>query len=81
MIKFIGDPLCNIIYKPKSIRLISEGSTNSWFEVILTEGKNREIRKIFEYFSLKVNRLIRIKYGKYELGNLKPGEFKEISIK
>ena len=71
----------NIIYKPKSIRLISEGSTNSWFEVILTEGKNREIRKIFEYFSLTVNRLIRIKYGKYELGNLKPGEFKEISIK
>ena len=36
-------------------------------------------RKIFEYFSLKVNRLIRVKYGKYELGNLKPGEFKELS--
>ena len=71
----------NITYNPKSIRLISEGATNSWFEVILTEGKNREIRKVFEYFSLKVNRLIRIKYGKYELGKLKPGEFKEVRIK
>jgi 23S rRNA pseudouridine2605 synthase len=46
----------------------------------LTEGKNREIRKIFEYFSLKVNRLIRVKYGKYELGAIKPGEFKEMYI-
>lgn len=70
----------NITYTPKSIRLISEGATNSWFEVILTEGKNREIRKIFEYFSLKVNRLIRVKYGKYDLGDLKPGEFKEVRM-
>ena len=70
----------NITYTPKSIRLISEGITNSWFEVILTEGKNREIRKIFAYFSLKVSRLIRVKYGKYNLGNLKPGEFKEVRV-
>ncbi len=52
--------------------------TNSWFEVRLTEGKNREIRKIFEYFGLQVNRLIRIKYGEFELANLKPGECREI---
>ena len=69
-----------IIYKPKLIKLVSESRTNSWFEVILTEGKNREIRKIFEYFNLEVNRLIRTKYGKYELGNLKPGEFKEVEV-
>lgn len=68
-----------ITYRPKKIQLTSEGITNSWFKVTLTEGKNREIRKIFEYFSLKVNRLIRVKYSKYELGNLKPGEFKELS--
>jgi 23S rRNA pseudouridine2605 synthase len=70
----------NVTYCPKKIQLISKGMTNSWFEVTLTEGKNREIRKIFEYFSLKVNRLIRVKYGKYELGAIKPGEFKEIRI-
>lgn len=70
----------NITYTPRSIRLISAGVTNSWFEVILTEGKNREIRKIFAYFSLKVNRLIRVKYGKYDLGHLKPGELKEVKV-
>lgn len=60
-----------IYYNPESIKLIQEGTTNSWFEVVLTEGKNREIRKIFEYFSLKVNRLIRTGYGEYVLGDLK----------
>lgn len=69
-----------VVYRPQKIKIISKGVTNSWFEVTLTEGKNREIRKIFEYFDLKVNRLIRIKYGKYELGNLTPGEFKEVNI-
>jgi 23S rRNA pseudouridine2605 synthase len=64
-------------YNPKSITLVKAGTTNSWFEVVLTEGKNREIRKIFEYFGLKVNRLIRVKYGSFLLGSLKPGEYKE----
>ncbi len=68
----------NVVYTPKIIKLISAGTTNSWFEITLQEGKNREVRKIFEYFSLRVNRLIRTKYGKYELGNLNPGEFVEV---
>jgi len=66
-----------ISYNPKSIKLVKAGATNSWFEVVLTEGKNREIRKIFEYFGLKVNRLIRLQYGSFLLGSLKPGEYKE----
>jgi len=70
----------NIRYNPKSIKLIKTGRTNSWFEVVLTEGKNREIRKIFEHFGLKVNRLIRIRYGSFLLGSLKPGEYKEQAI-
>ncbi|WP_341789317.1 pseudouridine synthase [Rickettsia endosymbiont of Polydrusus tereticollis] len=70
-----------IYYNPESIKLIQEGTTNSWFEVVLTEGKNREIRKIFEYFSLKVNRLIRTGYGEYVLGDLKAGEYTEVKAK
>lgn len=66
-----------ICYNPKSIKIIKAGRTNSWFEVVLTEGKNREIRKIFEHFGLKVNKLIRIKYASFLLGSLKPGEYKE----
>ena len=78
--KFHKITIDDVTYSPKAMKLISEGTTNSWFEVTLTEGKNREIRKIFEHFALKVNRLIRIKYGQYVLGNLISGEFKEVHI-
>jgi 23S rRNA pseudouridine2605 synthase len=47
----------------------------------LTEGKNREIRKIMQSFSLTIKKLKRIKYGPLELGSLKPGEIKEITKK
>jgi len=50
---------------------------NSWVQVTLTEGKNREIRRIMDYFDLSVNRLIRTSYGPYELGDLQPGEWRE----
>jgi 23S rRNA pseudouridine2605 synthase len=55
------------------------GRTNSWYRVTLREGKNREIRKLFEYFGCMVNRLIRIQYGPFVLGDLKTGEVKEVS--
>jgi 23S rRNA pseudouridine2605 synthase len=50
---------------------------NSWLQVTLTEGKNREIRRIMDYFDLSVNRLIRTSYGPYELGDLQPGEWRD----
>jgi 23S rRNA pseudouridine2605 synthase len=55
------------------------GRTNAWYRVTLREGKNREIRKLFEYFGCMVNRLIRVQYGPFVLGDLKTGEVKEIS--
>ena len=67
-------------YKPKLIRLTKKNISNSWYEVILTEGKNREIRRIFEYFDLEVSRLIRTSFGQYSLGDMKPGEYKEVKI-
>ncbi len=66
-------------YKPTSIKLISANGSNNWFEVKLTEGKNREIRKIFSHFGLEVNRLIRLSYGKWSLGNLKVSEVREVT--
>lgn len=82
LVKFDGKPINikGITYNLKSIKLIKSLRNNPWFEVILKEGKNREIRKIFEYFGLKINRLIRTKYGKYKLGQLKPGEYTEVII-
>jgi len=69
-----------IKYHPKSIKLINKAAANSWYEVILTEGKNREIRKIFEHFGFEVSRLIRTSFGSYSLGNLNPGEFREVKV-
>ncbi|WP_341756748.1 MULTISPECIES: pseudouridine synthase [unclassified Candidatus Tisiphia] len=69
-----------IRYDPKSIKLTKSGKTNCWFEVILTEGKNREIRKIFEHFGLSVNRLIRISYGGFLLDDLQPNQYKELPL-
>lgn len=54
---------------------------NSWLTLSLKEGKNREIRKVCEYFGLKVNRLIRVSYGPFQLGSLQEGKLKEVSAK
>jgi 23S rRNA pseudouridine2605 synthase len=70
-----------IFYNPESIKLLKQNKTNAWFEVVLFEGKNREIRRIFEYFGLKVNKLIRVQYSSFTISNLKPGAYKEISNK
>jgi 23S rRNA pseudouridine2605 synthase len=48
----------------------SQSGKNHTYEVTLTEGKNREIRRIFEHFGCQVNRLIRTTYGPFELGDL-----------
>ncbi len=58
-----------------------KSSSNAWFEVVLFEGKNREIRRIFEHFGLKVNKLIRTEYGDFKLDNLKPSEYREVTKK
>ncbi len=51
---------------------------NQWIEMTLTEGKNREIRRVLEHFDLKVNRLIRTRYGPFKLDDLPQGEIVEI---
>ena len=51
---------------------------NGWIEMTLTEGKNREVRRVLEYLGLKVNRLIRTRYGPFTLGGSEPGALAEI---
>jgi 23S rRNA pseudouridine2605 synthase len=69
-----GITIDGIHYKNIEIRQDDE----KWFTMVLREGKNREIRKIFENFDMQVSRLIRIQYGEFKLGNLKAGEYFEV---
>jgi 23S rRNA pseudouridine2605 synthase len=70
-----------IKHSVQKISLIKKLKTNNWFKIELIEGKNREIRKIFESLGLVVNRIIRTKYGDYSLGKMKLSEFKRLNIK
>ena len=54
------------------------GGKNIWITISLTEGKNREIRRVLEHLDLKVNRLIRLAYGPFALATLMPGQVEEV---
>ncbi len=55
-----------------------KGPANIWISVAITEGKNREVRRVLEHLGLKVNRLIRLAYGPFALGTLPVGAAEEV---
>ena len=68
-----------IKYHPKSIKLINKVAANSWYEVILTEGKNREIRRMLAHLGHKVHQLKRVAVGSLSLGSLLPGQWRPLT--
>ncbi|MDI9349196.1 MAG: pseudouridine synthase [Candidatus Symbiobacter sp.] len=74
-----GIEIDGVKYGAVQAGLDSERGDNCWLTLTLTEGKNREIRKIIEFLGGQVTRLIRVSYGPFQLGMLAPGEIDEIS--
>lgn len=68
-------------YGPIEAILERAKGQNSWAAVSLREGKNREVRKVFEHLGLKVSRLIRVAYGPFQIGDLREGEVAEVQGK
>jgi len=73
-----GVTIDGVNYQGVEARLDREQGANAWLTLGLREGKNREIKKILEHLGLAVNRLIRVSFGPFELGDLPEGEVMEV---
>lgn len=68
-------------FQPMLVTLDRQQGANAWLTVGIREGKNREIRRAMEQVGLKVNRLIRVSYGPFQLGDLPSGGVEEVKAR
>lgn len=73
-----GIEIDGVRYGPINANLERSANRNKWIEMTLTEGKNREIRRVLEHLGLEVSRLLRTSYGPFELADLQRGSVEEI---
>jgi len=76
-----GITIGGVKYGRIEAKLEREQGDNNWLTMVLREGKNREIRKVLDHLGLTVNRLIRVSYGPFQLGELERGRVEEIPAK
>ena len=73
-----GVTIGGVRYGPVEARLDREQGANLWLTISLREGKNREVKRIAEHLGLAVNRLIRLSFGPFALGELAEGAVEEV---
>jgi 23S rRNA pseudouridine2605 synthase len=76
-----GVSIEGVHYAGIDARLERQQGSNVWLMIGLREGKNREIKRVLEYLGLLVNRLIRISFGPFELGDLPEGAVEELNAR
>ena len=69
-----GITIDGVHYGPINANLERRTGANQWIELTITEGKNREVRRVLEHLGLKVNRLMRTSFGPVSLGDLPRGQ-------
>ncbi len=67
------------LLRVRAARLLRAGGKNCWLEVILDEGKNRQIRRMMEALGVEVLRLVRVAIGPLQLGSLPKGSFRTLT--
>ena len=73
-----GITVDGVSYQPMIVTFDRQQGANAWLTISIREGKNREIRRAMEAVNATVNRLIRVSYGPFQLGNLAPGAVEEV---
>ena len=63
----------------KRVSLLRTGGKNAWLEIVLDEGRNRQIRRLLAAYGIGVKRLLRVSIGSLELGDLPKGQWRELS--
>ena len=76
-----GVEIDGVRYGSIDANLERSSGRNLWIEMTITEGKNREVRRVLEHLGLQVNRLIRVGYGPFHLGDLPRGQAVELTGK
>ncbi|HEY2068031.1 MAG TPA: pseudouridine synthase [Rhizomicrobium sp.] len=76
-----GRKIDGVRYAPITVELERAKGLHAWANVGLTEGKNREVKRLMESLGFKVSRLIRVQFGPFHLGQLGEGDVEEIAPK